>query len=123
MTQYIKGDPAYLVVVPVGKSGIAFLGDAGKFVPLGKKRVSDLSDDGVLDATLDFAPTEKSIIVQGWAPSMPLVTASEGRAGKMHFDEITGRFHVEVFPAKSGTARISASVAASDDDGTLGRGD
>jgi hypothetical protein len=122
-TQTIHGDPSYLVAVPVGKSGIAFLGDASKFVPLGKKRVSDLSDDGTLNATLEFAPTERSIIVHGWAPSMPVVIASEGRVEKTHFDEATGRFHVEVFPATSGTAHISASLAAPDDDATLGRDD
>lgn len=120
-TQTIKGDPSYLVAVPVGKSGIAFLGDAGKFVPLGKKRVSELTDDGTVNATLEFAKTEHSIIVHGWAPSMPLVTASEGRVGKLHFDDATGRFHVEVFPAKSGTAHIAASLAMPDDAGTLDR--
>ena len=122
-TQTIHGDPSYLVAVPVGKSGIAFLGDAGKFVPLGKKRVSELADDGVLNATLEFAATERSITVHGWAPSMPLVTAIEGRAGKMHFDEATGRFHVELFPAKSHTARIAAFLLPPNDDGPVGRDD
>jgi len=118
-SQTIHGDPSYLVAVPVGKSGIAFIGDAGKFVPLGKKRVSDLSDDGVLNATLEFAPAEHSITVHGWAPSMPFVTATEGEAGKVHFDDATGRFHVEVFPSKSGSARILASVQTPDDAGPL----
>jgi hypothetical protein len=120
-TQTIHGDPSYLVAVPVGKSGIAFLGDAGKFVPLGKKRVSELTDDGIINATLEFAKTEHSIIVHGWAPSIPLVIAAEGRVGKLHFDEATGRFHVEVFRAKSGTAHISASLATPDDAGTFDR--
>jgi hypothetical protein len=120
-TQTIKGDPSYLVAVPVGQSGIAFLGDAGKFVPLGKKRVSELSDNGVLEATLEFAPSEHSIIVHGWAPSMPIVTAGKGRIGKMHFDEATGRFHVEVFNQKSATVHISASLAMPDDDAIIGR--
>jgi hypothetical protein len=121
--QTIKGDPSYLVAVPIGKSGIAFLGDAGKFAPLGKKRVSELSDDGVVNATLEFARSEHSIIVHGWAPSMPIVAASEGRIGKLHFDEATGRFHVEVFAGKSGKAQITAAPALPDDDGTLGRDD
>lgn len=118
-SQTIHGDPSYLVAVPIGKSGIAFVGDAGKFVPLGKKRVSELFDDGVLNATLDFAPAEHSITVHGWAPSTPFIIATEGQVGKMHFDETTGRFHVEVFPAESGTARILASLQPPDDDGTL----
>jgi hypothetical protein len=122
-TQTIHGDPSYLVVVPVGKSGIAFLGDSGKFVPLGKKRVSEFFDDGVLNATLEFAATERSITIQGWAPFAPEVNAVEGRVGKMHFDEASGRFHIEVFAAKSGTARILATVPPPDSDGTIGRND
>ncbi len=109
-TQLIHGDPAYVVIVPVGPSGIAFLGDLGKFVPLGKKRVSDLSDDGVLEATLAFAPGEQSIVVQGWAPSAPSASATEGGVGRVTYDEVTGRFRVEVFPGESGAARLSMFV-------------
>ena len=106
-TQLITGDPAYLVVAPVGPSGIAFLGDLGKFVPLGKKRVTDLSDTGVLEAALEFASGERSVVVQGWARALPVATAVEGRLGKVAFDETTGRFRVEVFP-ESPARRASA---------------
>ncbi|HXH94037.1 MAG TPA: hypothetical protein VNN25_20850 [Thermoanaerobaculia bacterium] len=109
-TQFIHGDPAYLVVVPEGKSGIAFLGDLGKFVPLGKKRVSELSDDGVLEAKIEFASGETSITVEGWSPSAPLFDAAEGRLGVLSFNEQTRRFRVEVFPGKSGSARIRGFV-------------
>lgn len=109
-TQHLGADPAYLVVVPVGRSGIAFLGDLGKFVPLGKKRVTDLSDDGVLDVALEFAPGERSITVQGWARSRPSVAGVDGQLGPVEFDDQTGRFRVEVFPADSGTARLRAFV-------------
>jgi hypothetical protein len=114
-TQQITGDPAYLIVVPVGDSGIAFLGDAGKFVTLGKKRVAELTDDGLLEATLEFAPGEHSVLVQGWAPSKPDVVAVEGRVSRVTFDEASGRFRVRVFPGKSGTARIQASIDDQDD--------
>jgi len=120
-TQVIHGDPAYVVVVPVGPSGIAFLGDLGKFVPLGKKRVTELSDDGVLEAALEFAPGERSVIVQGWAQAMPVADAVEGRLGKLAFDEASGRFRVEVFPGESGTARLRAFVPPAVDGGSLDR--
>ncbi|MEA2237602.1 MAG: hypothetical protein QOC81_2326 [Thermoanaerobaculia bacterium] len=107
-TQYIKGDPSYLVVVPVGKSGIAFLGDLDKFVPLGKKRVAALSDNGTLEATIEFAPGEQSVTVQGWGRSLPIVSALEGRVGPVTFDADSGRFSVEVFAGVSGTARFQA---------------
>ena len=45
---------SYFIVVPIGASGIAFLGDAGKFVSLGNKRVSSLSDNGAVHATITF---------------------------------------------------------------------
>jgi hypothetical protein len=105
-TQTIHGDPSYLVAVPVGKSGIAFLGDAGKFVPLGKKRVSELSDDGGINATIEFAATEELITVHGWAPSKPIVTAMDGNAGAVTYDSDSGRFDVDVFPSNAASARI-----------------
>jgi len=120
-TQQINGDPAYLVVVPVGPSGIAFLGDLGKFVPLGKKRVTELSDDGVLEAVLEFAPGEHSVTVQGWATAAPVADATEGRLGTLTFDAASGRFRVEVFPGESGTARLRAFVPPPADDGSLDR--
>ena len=117
----IHGDPAYVVIVPVGPSGIAFLGDLGKFVPLGKKRVTELSDDGVLQAAFAFAPGEQSIIVQGWAAAAPSASADEGSLGRVAFDDVTGRFRVEVFPGESGAARISLFVPPPGQDGPQDR--
>jgi hypothetical protein len=114
-TQPIKGDPSYLVVVPVGRSGIAFLGDTGKFVPLGKKRVTGLSDDGILDASFAFAPGEASIIVQGWSAAAPAVIPIEGHAGRIEFDETSGRFRLEVLAGGSGTARIQMFIPSPTD--------
>jgi ubiquinol-cytochrome c reductase iron-sulfur subunit len=42
-------DRGYYIVAPVGPSGIAFLGDAGQFVSLGRKRIASLKDDGAVD--------------------------------------------------------------------------
>ena len=39
------------------------------------------------------------------------------------YDDVTGRFHVEVFPAKSGNAQIAAFLAPPADDGPVGRDD
>jgi hypothetical protein len=114
-TQPIKGDPAYLVVVPVGRSGIAFLGDTGKFVPLGKKRITDLSDDGILDASFAFAPGEASIIVQGWSASVPAAIPIVGHVGRIEFDETSGRFRLEVLAGDSGTARIQMFIPSPTD--------
>jgi hypothetical protein len=104
-------EPAYWVVVPVGPSRIAFLGDLGKFASLGGKRVTDLSDDGIVDATLDFAAGERSVTVHGWSQVRPAATAVDGRVGRLEFDRDSGRFRVEVFPGKSGSARLRIFAA------------
>jgi len=112
-TQTIHGDPSYLVAVPVGKSGIAFLGDTGKFVPLGKKRVRELTDDGAVTATIEFAASEESITVHGWASSMPIATATRGSVSAVTYDSDSGRFDLDVFPGNAASARIQLSLAAS----------
>src|SRR5262249_4230016 len=51
-------DRAYYVVAPIGPSGIAFLGDSGHYVSLGKKRITSLRDDGVIEVSVAFAAGE-----------------------------------------------------------------
>src|SRR5258708_18708164 len=64
---------SYYIVVPVGPSGIGFLGDAGKFVSLGEKRISTLYDNGTVHATVAFAANEGAVTLHGYAPSQPVV--------------------------------------------------
>src|SRR5262249_54804865 len=59
------GSRNYYVVVPVGPSGIALVGDAGKYVSLGKKRVTQLSDDGTVTVGLAFASGEGPVTLRG----------------------------------------------------------
>ena len=73
---------SYYVVAPIGSSGIAFLGDADKFVSCGKKRIGELSDsNGVLQVQVQFAGGEKRIVLHLYSPSHPLVAAIAGSAG------------------------------------------
>src|SRR4029077_20204876 len=51
----LEKDYAYFVVVPLGQSGIAFLGDPDQFVSLGKQRISQLSDNGKVRVNIQFA--------------------------------------------------------------------
>jgi hypothetical protein len=76
----VDADGSYFVVVPVGPSGIAFLGDTAKFVSLGKQRISHLEDDGGITATIEFGPGETSVLlelVSAWPVS---VAANRGSA-------------------------------------------
>lgn len=47
---------SYFIVVPIGSSGIALVRDTNKFVTRGKKRISSLSDNGQLRATVAIRP-------------------------------------------------------------------
>ncbi|MEO8215126.1 MAG: hypothetical protein ABI560_18145, partial [Myxococcales bacterium] len=93
---------AYNVVAPIGPSGIAFLGDRDKFVPLGRKRVSSLIDDGTVLVTLQYAAGEGAVTVQGYAPTAPTVTAVSGTVGSVAYNATTHRFTVAV--TASGTS-------------------
>ncbi len=87
---------AYYEVVPVGKSGIAFFGDEGKFVSNGKQRIAGIAETGKkLTATITFAKGEKSVRVFGFAKEMPAATVQSGSIKGVEFDKNTGRFGVE----------------------------
>lgn len=106
---------SYFVVAPIGPSGIAFLGDAGEFVSLGKKRISQLSDDGTVHATIEFAAGESSVTVQGYAPSGVAATSDGGTVDSVSYDARTQRFTVAVHPdvtPSSDNVRLSLSAPA-----------
>lgn len=100
----------YWVVAPVGRSGIAFLGDAGKFVSHGRARVAAVSDDGRLHATVVFAEDEQPVTLHGYAPRRPAVAVSSGRLGAVAYDTATKLFTVEVGAAPSNRAQVTISV-------------
>jgi hypothetical protein len=97
----------YWVVAPVGPSGIAFLGDAGKFVPHGAERLTHLSDDGKVHATVAFATGEGPVTLHGHATRRPAVTASAGSVGKVGYTRATGLFTVTATAAESNRAVLT----------------
>lgn len=101
---------SYYIVVPVGRSGIAFLGDAGKFVSLGKKRITQLTDTGSVQASVTFATGETSLTLYGDAPSRPHVTASDGSVGAVTYNSTTGLFSYPVTPGADGAATVTMSL-------------
>jgi hypothetical protein len=102
----LTGGVAYDVIVPVGPSGIAFLGDLGKFVPLGKKRITQLSDNGTLSVSIAFASMETAVTLRGYGPAKPTVTATTGSVGAVAYDAATKLFTVSV-SGSGGTASIA----------------
>lgn len=101
---------SYFIVVPIGPSGIAFLGDAGKFVSLGSKRISSLSDNGSVHATVAFAPQEGTVTLHGYAPSQPTITTTNGVAGPITYDPTTHLFSFPLSAGQNNSATISISL-------------
>jgi hypothetical protein len=100
-------DGSYFIVAPIGPSGIGLVGDVGEFASLGQKRISALSDSGVVDATVEFAAGEQSITLLGFAASPPTITVNGGSSDPVAYDPPTGRFSVVV---RAGTSPASVQV-------------
>ena len=96
---------AFYVVAPIGASGIALLGDEGKFVGTSHQRLAAVQDTpGRLVAALLFAPGEAALTLHGYAASAPKAAALGGAVGPVAYDPATGHFAVTV-SAGSGAAR------------------
>jgi len=101
---------SYFVVVPVGPSGIALVGDTNKFVTVGNKRLPALADAGVVKATVSFALGETNVTLAGYAPSLPCATALSGAVGGMAYNSMTHLFSLNVAPDSSQTATLALSL-------------
>ncbi|MFB7225885.1 carbohydrate-binding protein [Streptomyces sp. NPDC056227] len=99
-------DGTYWVVAPIGPSGIAFLGDKGKFVAHGHKRLEHLSDHGSVRATVAFAAEEGPVTLHGYAPHRPSATATHGSVGTVGYDAATKLFSVTVSAGRGDRAVI-----------------
>ncbi len=104
-------DGSHYIVAPIGPSGIAFLGDAGKFVSCGKKRIEQLSDNGSLQVSVRFAPGEEFVALRLYSAAPPLVSARSGKAGKPqnHGENL---YRVVVHPDATGAASVTFRAAA-----------
>lgn len=92
-----QGGTAFYIVSPVGRSGIAFLGDQDKFVSTGKQRIATANDEpGKLTATVVFAERETSVILHGYSVVAPRASVENGTAGVVNYDAARQHFAVEV---------------------------
>ncbi len=110
-THTVDFNASYFIVAPIGPSGIAFLGDAGKFVSNGKKRIEQLSDDGVMRAVVRFAPGETHLQLHLYSEARPHAAADSGHAGSPlalgH-----GLYRLTVSPDSTGVAVVRFWTAA-----------
>lgn len=100
----------YYTLVPVGPTGIAFLGDHHQFVTLGRQRVSSVSDNGILDVTVQFAPGERARTIFGYSPKAISVASVSGSNQNVQWDPSTGIFTAHVMPTQ-GSAHVQIRFA------------
>ena len=91
--------------MPVGPSGVGFLGDAGKFVSNGRKRIASIADTGVLSVRVVFSAGESRLRLHGFSRGRPDVRAARATVENLAYDSRTGLFHFDLI-AKSGTSPV-----------------
>jgi hypothetical protein len=110
-TATVDRNASFFLIAPVGPSGIAFLGDLDRFVSLGRKRISQLSDDGRVHATVEFADGESQLTLHGYASDSPRIEAENGAVRNVVFDVATGKFHFTLSPT-GGQRRVSIVIGS-----------
>jgi hypothetical protein len=103
-------DGVYLIIVPVGASGIGFLGDPGKWASLGSQRITALSDNGTLRATVKFATGDGPVSLHGYSPKPVTVTAAGGSITSNTYNTSTQRFTIVLAPGRTSTASVTISA-------------
>jgi hypothetical protein len=99
---------AYLMAVPVSRSGIVLLGDLGKFVPTGKQRIAEIRElPQGLEIRVLFAKNETAVEIAGVSPFKPSVSSAEGQVSLASYDSSTGRFAITVGPEGRGAVTVS----------------
>jgi hypothetical protein len=102
----------YFILAPVGRTGIAFLGDKGQFVTLGKQRIPALTDDGHVDVTVSYAAGEDVRIIFGYSPKAVSVTALSGSVDAVVWDPASELFSARVQASSTGAARVRIGASA-----------
>lgn len=109
---YVDSIPAggykYYVIGPIDSTGIAFLGDAGKFVGTGKARIARLSGlaGARLTATVLIAPSDGPIVLHGYSVVKPSVSSPDGRVSDVGYSASTHYFTFTVRPAPGARTKI-----------------
>jgi hypothetical protein len=106
------GSGSYYVAAPIGPSGIAVLGDLGRFVSLGAQRIGGVVDTGTVQLTIHFGRGERSVTLSGYASAAPRVNAIGGGAGAVSYDDANQLFHVVLSPA-SGASDVRVTLTPS----------
>ena len=107
----VPDDGAYWIVVPVGPSGVGWLGDSGKFVSNGRNCVARILDTGALTARVVFSAGERRLRLYGFSLAQPKVRAAGATIAERGDDFPTGLFHFDLV-ARPGTSPVVTVRAA-----------
>ena len=105
----ISGDSQYWVVAPIGRSGMALVGDTGQFVTAGRKRITSVSDNGAIHLAIAFATGEGPRKIEGFAPGAPRISSVDGSITQATYNSATHHFSFLVAPGASLTATVMIS--------------
>jgi hypothetical protein len=107
---------SYYVLAPFGNSGIALLGDQGKFVSMGKQRIATAHDEpGRLTVEVVLADGEGPVVLHGYVATgdAPRFTSQNGAIEGTTFDNATKHFTVTIgstgYP--NGETRVTVVMA------------
>jgi hypothetical protein len=101
------GQYAFVIIAPIGPSGIAFLGDADKIASTGKQRIADISESAEsLKVTVLTAPGESGVTLHGFAEAAPTCQLTDGKALPVQYDAATKHFTVMVAVPSTGGEHV-----------------
>jgi len=108
----VSSTGSYYIVAPVGPSGIALLGDTGKFNSASRQRIPVMNDSGLMVASIHFTAGETGTTIRGYSPTPPVVSAVSGSIGPVNYNSATGLFTVSVLPeaGEDNTAILTISA-------------
>ena len=101
------GSYAFVIIAPVGPSGIAFLGDEGKIASTGKQRIADIRESAEsLTVSVRTAPGEQVVKLHGFADAAPTCQRADGKTLPVQYDAATKHFTVAVTMPDVGGVRV-----------------
>jgi hypothetical protein len=102
---------AYRIVAPISAAGVAVFGDMGKFVSMGRKRITgyqELPHGARLN--IAFAPHETDVTVAGYARLEVTAHATGAAVASTDWDRETGLFKVTLRPTAGAAHQVVLDV-------------
>jgi hypothetical protein len=104
----IEGDSYnFVIIAPVGPSGIAFLGDEDKIASTGKQRIADIRETAKsMMVTVVTAPGERAVKLHGFADTVPVCDMAGGTVLPVQYDALTKHFIVAITALPNGGTTV-----------------